>query len=56
MELAVPGCGPWGPLLFSVVSLLALGVSGYLVGMLAYCFCVRVADEKTRAAGYRNSA
>jgi uncharacterized membrane protein len=42
-----------GPLVLSVVSLAALGVSGYLGGKLAYHYGVRVADETTQAAGYR---
>lgn len=41
-----------GPLVLSVVSLAALGVSGYLGGKLAYHFGVRVADETTQAQGY----
>lgn len=50
------GAVAYGPLLLSVVSLLALSVSGYLGGMLAYRFGVRVADETTQADGYRNPA
>lgn len=42
-----------GVLVLSIVSLAALGVSGYLGGMLAYRFGVRVADEQTQAEGYR---
>ncbi|HEX5118623.1 MAG TPA: DUF2231 domain-containing protein [Pseudonocardiaceae bacterium] len=42
-----------GPLVLSVVSLAALGVSGYLGGKLAYRYGVRVAAESTQAEGYR---
>ena len=41
-----------GPLVLSVVSLLALGGSGYLGGKLAYRYGVRVADETTQAEGF----
>jgi uncharacterized membrane protein len=41
-----------GPLALSVLSLAALGVSGYLGGKLAYRYGVRVADETTQAEGY----
>jgi uncharacterized membrane protein len=41
-----------GPLVLSVVSLAALGVSGFLGGKLAYHYGVRVADETTQADGY----
>jgi uncharacterized membrane protein len=45
-----------GPLLLSAVSLAALAVSGYLGGMLAYRYGVRVADEaNTQAEGYRTT-
>lgn len=40
------------PLVLSVVSLAALGASGYLGGKLAYHYGVRVADEATQADGY----
>lgn len=43
----------WGPLALSVVSLAALAVSGYLGGMLAYHYGVRVASESVQAAGYQ---
>ena len=46
---------PLGPLVLSAASLVALGVSGYLGGMLAYHYGVRVADETTQAEGYRSS-
>ncbi|MBF6168860.1 DUF2231 domain-containing protein [Streptomyces gardneri] len=42
-----------GPLLLSAISLVALGVSGYLGGKLAYHYGVRVADEASQAAGFR---
>lgn len=42
-----------GPLVLSVVSLAALGASGYLGGKLAYRYGVRVAAESTQAEGYR---
>ncbi|MFF5258287.1 DUF2231 domain-containing protein [Actinomadura viridis] len=41
-----------GPLALNVVALAALGVSGYLGGMLAYRYGVRVADEATQDEGY----
>lgn len=41
-----------GPLLLSVVSLLALGASGWLGGKLSYHYGVRVADEATQAEGF----
>ncbi|HEY3530470.1 MAG TPA: DUF2231 domain-containing protein [Nocardioides sp.] len=45
---------PVGPLVLSVLSLVTLGVSGYLGGKLAYRYGVRVADEGTQAEGYRS--
>jgi uncharacterized membrane protein len=41
-----------GQLALSAASLVVLGVSGYLGGMLAYHYGVRVADETTQAAGF----
>lgn len=41
-----------GPLTLSIVSLGLLGVSGFLGGKLAYHYGVRVADERTQAAGF----
>ena len=41
-----------GPLLLSVVSIAALGASGYRGGKLAYRYGVRVADEHTQAEGF----
>jgi uncharacterized membrane protein len=41
-----------GQLALAAVSLALLGVSGYLGGKLAYRYGVRVADERTQAAGY----
>jgi uncharacterized membrane protein len=43
---------PTGHLVLSVVALLLLGAGGYLGGELAYRYGVRVADERTQAAGY----
>jgi uncharacterized membrane protein len=48
-----PGGVASGQLVLSIVSLGALGVSGYLGGKLAYHFGVRVAAETTQAAGYQ---
>jgi uncharacterized membrane protein len=47
-----PGPVRGGPLALSAVALAALGVSGYLGGMLAYRYGVRVADEGTQRDGY----
>jgi uncharacterized membrane protein len=44
---------PGGPLVLSVVCLLALGVSGGLGGKLAYHYGVRVASEADQAEGFR---
>jgi len=41
-----------GQLVLSALSLVALGVSGYLGGKLAYHYGVRVADEATQAEGF----
>jgi uncharacterized membrane protein len=41
-----------GPLALSVVSLAALGFSGYLGGKLVFRYGVRVAAESTQAEGY----
>jgi len=41
-----------GQLVLSAVSLAVLAVSGYLGGMLAYRYGVRVADESTQAEGF----
>ncbi|HST48543.1 DUF2231 domain-containing protein [Jatrophihabitans sp.] len=41
-----------GPLVLSVLSLAALGMSGTLGGKLAYHYGVRVADESTQAEGF----
>ncbi|MGV9678735.1 DUF2231 domain-containing protein [Nocardia sp. NPDC003482] len=49
----VDGAVGAGPLTLSIVALVLLGVSGYLGGMLAYHFGVRVADENTQAEGFR---
>ncbi|MGV0834184.1 DUF2231 domain-containing protein [Mycolicibacterium thermoresistibile] len=42
-----------GPLVLSALSLVALAVSGYLGGMLAYRFGVRVAGESVQTQGYQ---
>ncbi|MGH3519131.1 MAG: DUF2231 domain-containing protein [Haloechinothrix sp.] len=42
-----------GPLVLSIASLAALGVSGFLGGKLAYHYGVRVADENVQAKGFR---
>ncbi|MFQ6331725.1 DUF2231 domain-containing protein [Nocardia sp. CWNU-33] len=47
------GAVSWGPLLLSVVALLALAVSGYLGGKLAFRYGVRVVDETTQASGFQ---
>jgi uncharacterized membrane protein len=41
-----------GQLVLSVISLAALGASGFLGGRLAYHYGVRVADETTQAEGF----
>jgi uncharacterized membrane protein len=45
-----------GQIVLSVVSLVALAVSGYLGGKLAYRYGVRVADEATQASGYTQAS
>lgn len=47
-----PAAVPLGQLLLSALSLIALGVAGYLGGRLAYRFGVRVAEETTQAEGF----
>ena len=44
---------PTGPLVLSVVALVLLAVAGWIGGMLAYRFGVRVASESVQAEGYR---
>lgn len=44
---------PTGPLVLSGVALLVLGATGFLGGMLAYRYGVRVADEATQADGFQ---
>ena len=51
-----PGAVAVGPLALSVVSLLALAAAGYLGGMLAFRYGVRVADEATQDEGYARRA
>ena len=41
------------PLVLSVAALALLGISGWLGGMLAYHYGVRVADEQTQAEGFQ---
>lgn len=43
---------PVGAFVLSIVALLALSLSGFLGGELAYRFGVRVADEQTQRAGF----
>ncbi|MGV9305018.1 DUF2231 domain-containing protein [Nonomuraea sp. NPDC003727] len=45
---------PVGQIALSVICLAVLSVSGYLGGMLAYRYGVRVADETTQAEGFRS--
>lgn len=52
--LDATGPVPLGPLLLAAVCLIALAVSGYLGGKLAYHYGVRVADEATQADGFRH--
>lgn len=44
-----------GQLVLSAVSLVLLAASGYLGGMLAFRYGVRVADEETQADGFRQT-
>jgi uncharacterized membrane protein len=44
---------PPGPLVWSIVSLALLGISGNLGGKLAFRYGVRVADEETQSEGFR---
>src|SRR6266508_1603481 len=46
----------FGPLALSGAALLALAVSGYLGGELAFRYGVRVVDEPTQAEGFTTSA
>ena len=46
------GSVPIGPLVLSIVSVVALAAGGTLGGRLAYRFGVRVADEGTQAEGF----
>ncbi|WP_167471911.1 DUF2231 domain-containing protein [Nocardia arthritidis] len=48
------GAVPIGPIILSAISLVALSISGYLGGKLAYRFGVRVADEATQADGFQH--
>jgi uncharacterized membrane protein len=53
---AGPGPVAIGPLVLSVVALVALAASGYLGGKLAYHYGVRVAAESKQAEGYARPA
>lgn len=54
-RLAVSASTAVGPLVLSLVSLAALGVSGALGGKLAYHFGIRVAAETVQADGFRTT-
>jgi uncharacterized membrane protein len=54
-DYGVPDPVSVGPLVLSIVSLVALAVSGYLGGKLAYRYGVRVAAESVQAEGYRHT-
>lgn len=43
----------WGLIALSAVALALLGAAGWLGGMLAYRYGVRVADEDTQRSGFR---
>jgi uncharacterized membrane protein len=45
-----------GPLVLSIISIALLGAAGYLGGMLAYHYGVRVAAESVQAEGYGPAA
>jgi len=45
-----------GPLVLSLLSMAALGVSGYLGGKLAFRYGVRVATEASQAEGFATGA
>ena len=55
-EENLPGAVTIGPLALSVISLLTLAAAGYLGGMLAFRYGVRVADESTQDEGYAKRA
>jgi uncharacterized membrane protein len=50
------GAVPWGPLVLSLVCLAVVAVSGFLGGMLAFRYGVRVADEATQAEGFARTS
>lgn len=50
-----PGGVPAGPMALSVGALTTLAVSGWLGGMLAFRYGVRVTDERTQAEGFVQS-
>jgi len=43
---------PIGQLILSAVGIALLGISGYLGGMLAYRFGIRVVDDMTQVEGF----
>jgi uncharacterized membrane protein len=56
VRAAQPGEPSTAGVVLSVIALLALGVSGFLGGELAYRYGVRVADEETQRAGHLTGA
>lgn len=52
VHLASPSDGSVVGLILTIVGVLALGVSGWLGGKLAYHYGVRVASEQTQAEGF----
>lgn len=55
VHLASPADGSVVGLILTIIGLIAIGVSGWLGGKLAYHYGVRVADEQTQAEGYTAS-
>jgi uncharacterized membrane protein len=53
-DYAAGGPTAVGPLVLSVISFAALGLSGFLGGKLAYRYGVRVAKETDQAEGFSN--
>lgn len=45
-----------GPFVLSIIAIIALTVSGYLGGKLAYRYGIRVAAEETQAEGFTTSS
>lgn len=52
LRMGLHGPVQTGLIIFSALSVAALGVSGYLGGKLAFHYGVRVASEETQAAGF----